>query len=309
MTYLEQLRSHRDARNAIWLQFAQRHAIDPTTVFLFFEDRASQALYMPLVRTHFSAKELRPLPCRNKKDILELHDRISVDGAVNRRTLFFVDRDHDDYISGKQASTHELFVTTWYSVENYIVTREVYLIILRDKLCIDCQVFDINASVETFVLEYERFVSLIRPFMIWTIVHRRQGAVNLANIDLANVFEMSESQPIRKRPHGFRYFKIQSQATGKTVMRDLINTMKSLKFESAKALTRGKFELWFLLAFLRRVKDQVNRSRTRGDRAPLINIDINRETIFALIAEAWGCDPRLSDFLATAAVRFSHHSE
>ncbi len=214
MSYEEKLRGYREARNAVWLQFLQAYARDFRILFLFFEDLASQALYLPVVQRFFPNVKIRSLPCRTKRDVLSLQVRISSDGPMNRRTLFFVDRDHDDFVGTPQTSTQEIFYTTFYSIENYLVTPDVVREILHQKLCVDQAVCDIDAVVANFSRQHKVFLALLRPFMIWAIFHRRTGTVNLGNVNLARIIELDANLRPRKRRSAFLTFRLQSGVSG-----------------------------------------------------------------------------------------------
>jgi hypothetical protein len=173
MSYDDKRRQYRDARNAIWMAYLQAQAKDASLIFLFFEDLASQAIYFPSARRHFGNTPIRPFPCRNKNDVLMLQAQIGQMGNTRRRTLFFVDRDHDDFIGPVQVNTDEIFYTRFYSVENYLVTSGMFECFLSEKICVDQSMCDIVSLRERFDQMHFSFLELIRPFMIWTICLRK----------------------------------------------------------------------------------------------------------------------------------------
>jgi hypothetical protein len=307
MTYEEKLREYRDARNAIWLGFLQAHAKDAGIIFLFFEDRASQALYVPAAKRHFGEIGIRPFPCRNKKDVLRLHEQISESGVKKRRTLFFVDRDHDDFLGAIQTNTDEIFYTSFYSIENYLVTSDMFECVLIQKICVDENVCDVAELVAKFERKHFEFLEKMRPFMIWVIFHRKaRAALNLGNVKMSDLFDIDDEFRVRKRVGAFDAFRKQAGVSeAKVSVREILKLFKSLGDMSSKTLVRGKYEMWFFLRCLDRVRNILRLRASKGERGLFIPLQIDQNSIFSLVGASWNLEPELGRFLSCAYTRFT----
>jgi len=105
-------------------------SFDPDTVVFVFEGVDDKIVYSKWIGRLRPDLRYEPLPCGNKKKALGLHDAVLRDrNGLGRGVYFFVDRDFDDL---QDCQPHEtIFMTDFYSVENYLVSPSVVEEVLK----------------------------------------------------------------------------------------------------------------------------------------------------------------------------------
>jgi hypothetical protein len=154
--------------------------------------------------------------------------------------LFFVDRDHDDYVTGYQQSTGELFVTKFYAVENYAIITVTAERIIMEKMCVDVEKCNVAQVLENFRSQYKQFAKALLPLMAWTIVHRRRGnPVNLGNVLLSNIVDVKTNM-VEKKRDGFAYYRQTLQVVEQAVPVGEVKMMlRELRNVNPKMVIRG----------------------------------------------------------------------
>lgn len=98
-----------------------------------FEGRDDREAYSAWIRRVAGQLSYEPFECGNKKKTLDLFDIVEVDeSGLKGRVFFFVDRDFDD-LQGREVD-ESVFLTTRYSVENYLVDTQTLDDILKVEL-------------------------------------------------------------------------------------------------------------------------------------------------------------------------------
>jgi hypothetical protein len=111
--------------------------------------------------------------------------------------------------------------------------------------------FDFDPVFEHFEQQLKRFHQLVVPIMAWIVCARRSGLrPNLNNIDLNKLFGISDECSIGAAGYRASYL---TTATGVQVpsemWRDVRPTIRALAARAAKEVVKGKFEIWFMVAF------------------------------------------------------------
>lgn len=105
-------------------------SFDRETVVFVFEGVDDKVVYHKWISRLRPELRYEPLPCGNKKKVLGLFKAILRDrSGLGEGVYFFVDRDFDDL---QDCSPHDtVFMTDFYSVENYLVSVEVIEEVLK----------------------------------------------------------------------------------------------------------------------------------------------------------------------------------
>jgi hypothetical protein len=149
-----------------------------------------------------------------------------------------------------------IYVTDLYSIENYLVGRDVVAGLYRDAIRITNVRFQIEPVLDHFDQQLARFHRLAMPIMAWIVTLRRAGLrPNLGNVDPGKLLELTDDCSIRIRPsRRLEYLmRVSGVPSVGEVFRRVRHTCTELKRIQPKRFLRGKFELWFLVQFWKKL--------------------------------------------------------
>ncbi|MBB4571691.1 DUF4435 domain-containing protein [Rhizobium leucaenae] len=122
--YLEEMKDAKDRDAVLKHELVNIRSDLPESVILVFEGDEDKIVYFQWINRINPDFDYEPLPQRGKKKVLNLRDVVLRDkNNLSSGIYFFIDRDFDDL--GGFAAHHNTFITDMYSVENYLVSREV----------------------------------------------------------------------------------------------------------------------------------------------------------------------------------------
>lgn len=132
--------------------------------FICFVEGYDHEYYHGPVTTLLSSDNVF-IKCGGKKNVVKMHAKLSSNVAyANLKTLYFVDRDYDDY-----ELSSDFFITDYYAVENYYCSHSVLDNILQNFCHINiardrerCE--RIHADFDEWA---EKFINATRPFCAW----------------------------------------------------------------------------------------------------------------------------------------------
>lgn len=213
--------------------------------------------------------------CRSKADVYNAFSRIKSEGFKKERVLFFVDKDLSDFLIETWPVDSNIFVTRWYSIENYIVNAKMVEKISRQII----HVYDekkLDAIRKIFDQQYSQFVREMSHVMSWILLARQlQLRPNLQNISLNNLYVIDSSFRFSRRTgitiqSLIRYLQRSTQCNiPSTQLKQRARLRKMLVDGSEpKKFIRGKFDLWFLVSFLEIIKRTYTQTRRSGEQKP-----------------------------------------
>ena len=264
MNFLAELRRSRRSPATAYTEFLSQQS--PTSLHIFVEGDNDSSFYRNFFipyREKFNT--LKFYDCGGKHQVYETRHKIMArkDPPVWSNTmvlLYFVDKDLSDLLQEDHPIGTDIFVTDYYSVENYLVSEEMLEIIWTD-------LFNFYGNSEPefppvrekFQEELQRFYDYIRPVMIW-IIHHKKNRVRFRfhDIKLHELFEVNESLELRCIEGD-----VQSLIAKLDRSCNLMTTTQCLEEEkdilelNPKTYIRGKFEVWFFLQFLKALEKSI----------------------------------------------------
>jgi hypothetical protein len=131
--YLDHLKEARKRPAVLKLRLASLRSEAPDIIVFAFEGDDDKIVYSQWIRRILPALEYEPFPCGGKKEVLQLREVVLRDvSGIGGPIYFFVDRDFDDLPEGC-IDDDTIFMTSRYSVENYLVTAEVLVELLKNE--------------------------------------------------------------------------------------------------------------------------------------------------------------------------------
>ena len=219
-------------------------------VFVFEgdDDKTVYANWFKKCATNLSYANYEPFPCGGKYFVLQLKQVIDRDlNDIGVGVYFFVDRDFDDLQDLVIDET--IFMTDFYSIENYIVTREVLESVLVNEVQCHGEPEIRDRVVALFEEVYQQFLTLTREHNNRLFLARQLkikaeivGNVNrLASVQLSDVTNCNFSLT--------QAIELEREATPEEVA-----TLQPI-FEQldGRIRYRGKFALLFFMKWLQHV--------------------------------------------------------
>lgn len=256
-TLAESLREARRSRVAVLHEFWTLYDPSKARVHAFLEGHEDVAFYSHHIEKRAPrGVELRTYRCDGKRQVYEAFEAIVQRVPDVKGALFFVDKDLDDILGKPWPTDPRIFVTDVYSIENYFVAETVLLRMVRDCVKLTGCAFEELAVAEQFRLAHARFSRLMLPVMAWILVARRMGLrPNLGKLSAEHFIELRADGVVARR-HRVRVAELTRHTgveLGSGSVRRLRDALRELSRNEPKRVIRGKFELWFLVAFYNRL--------------------------------------------------------
>jgi uncharacterized protein DUF4435 len=314
MDLINELRQARSSPRTVLFRLLLDYKPNGGTLHAFFEGQDEESFYVNFLHQYLpSDYKLFMYRCEGKGNVIKVFNGTDRTKFDHRRLLFFMDRDYSDILSDSWPNSDNLYTTDHYSIENYLVTEEMFRRYLRDILHLDGFVDDENALAAHFQEELTRFHSMILIVSAW-IIHVQQLGLrpNLSDIKLANVFAISaELRVNRISPRPRSILALLDSATGLSTpsgsWRSIRATTRRLRSEySPKQYVRGKFELWFMVEFLIRIPRLINRPDIRGSRRVVVHTQLNLSNAIEILGPRVRMPKSLEIFLDHNFARLPH---
>lgn len=150
---------------------------------------------------------------------------------------------------------------------------------------------------------------LFRPIIAWAIAqkkkeqelaiiqNRKQKGLNLNNINLNKVFELdSDLKPLKKK-NAWQNIKKACSFNHKLNIVDFKKQLKKLKNLEPKTYIRGKFELWYLVNYLKKLTNILTTSNQPKSTRAMIKTQLTSENAIEIISGKIAYPKELNKFL------------
>ncbi|MCT7565015.1 DUF4435 domain-containing protein [Aliarcobacter butzleri] len=249
--------------------FAKKYKKDDGYVYYFHEGEEDPYFYDPIIDSILN-KHCISIYCNGKKNVIEAHSLIiNKSEHKNTKCLYFIDKDY----SRNSEVSKDIYITPYYSIENFYVTYNVIKKILEIDFKMDSD--DIDKVIEIYKRLQIEFNEKLTFFNAWLACQNDYRETNKINTRLR----------IDKKVN--KYFKINEVTRQDIISENFelkefdelndISIIKSLYPESQEIdhiqleskknsfgnidnfhkYFRGKFEIKFTKSFLRILKKVV----------------------------------------------------
>lgn len=303
---------------ARYLTLKQNYMPATKDVHVFTEDGDDYEFYRTAINQIFIGYKAFKYFMKGKSNLIELYKLIDWTRYKKSKLLFFADKDYDDILRISQIIQPNFFYTKYYSIENYLVTEEVFSIILDryyfNELTVDLE----NKLLKLFRDSYQQFTIKLRTLTWFILIDRlKSKKAVLEELKLPLLIHFEKMQYFEK--------KLVSQQYYDRIMRSNDNHKKNLirymtlkdifvnkcgatsddyHFENImltrqlikdidqhKNFLRGKYDLWFFLEILKTVDktiESIYNSEsiipTTENPMPRKKLEITAQNIFDLVS-------------------------
>ncbi len=197
MPFLDDLRRSRESPASAFQSYLLQAAKFPGSIHAFFEGDSDSSFYTGFLHSFAGGRDVCPHRCGNKDGVYDTFHRVMTHKPPLGTPLFFVDKDLSDILSETRTSATNIYVTDYYSIENYLVTSDMLRRVLNEIFHFTGTAQDPGPIVEKFASGVEQFHASILPIMAWIVCLRYHGhRPNLNNVKLSRVFLINDELEI-----------------------------------------------------------------------------------------------------------------
>lgn len=172
--YISKLKEARKSPAVLKIRLADLRSRRPNCLVFAFEGDADKAVYFQWVRRVREELSYEPFPCDGKKQVFSFREMLRRDlTGLASRVYFFIDRDFDDLAGHDDGA--DTFMTDQYSVENYLVTKEVLEELLKDEFHCHGEPQVREHLRAEFEKRYSEFLQIIKEVNKRLFIARRLG--------------------------------------------------------------------------------------------------------------------------------------
>jgi hypothetical protein len=288
-----------------YIRFLQEYKLTDKALHLFIEGNDDPSFYTNFIKSIAGKKyELYFYNSKNKDGVYENYNKIDWTTYHKNKVLFFVDKDFSDVLGLNYISDENIFVTKHYSIENYLVNTKILKRILVDLLHIT-DTDTLKGITTTFKQEHKIFCNQMLILTSWIIYHRsKQNNIPLSKINLNHIFSFDQNLKISRNgnPQGMKLYSYLNSKTGNAENSESWKEIKKILnqimlIRKSKIHLRGKFEIWFLIAFINELMESVNSTKARGEQKLKMNINLSKSNAVEILGYRLDIPKDLKTFL------------
>jgi hypothetical protein len=312
MSYVDELRAEAHEAHSVFHEFILALAIVPGDAFFaFYEGEEDASFYSMHIMSKAAPRQLVSFTCDGRTEVLKVNALILQDGRASDRSLFFVDKDHTDIVNpAAPPHTANIFQTSFYSIENYLVSVDVFRQFWVQRLHLSILDPRLNEYIKRFIDMRGFFVKRSRVLMAIVLFgrgidDRPPVKLNLNNVQLDKVVDVDvEANHCSFKGEAGRHFlaatNLKNSGAAPTSWEIRQIYRRHLKGRDGPCFVRGKYELWFfwkvLMGFTRELSDR-DRAKASGCKRATPSWTLSLAGCVEALAGLSPCPPELARFL------------
>lgn len=276
---------------AVCHEFLSRYSRKSHVVYGFVEGKTDRSFYQGFIEDLLPSEwQCELWVAGNKDHVYRIHENIDWTRFSKTRVCFFVDRDLSDLVPEKLTTDKNIFVTDGYSIENDVAKRGTCRRVLEEVFGFSNATHgEVDQLCDMFEEELEKVLVAMVPIMAWILLWRRtKQRANLNAIAMDDLFEVKVGQ-------------VNGVATprGKASVPEYIHEKCGVPFDPGvniaaceaevgkagvyRRFTRGKFLLWFMIAFCRSVHAAAKALCPSLSGPPRMNVTVSSTNAMTLV--------------------------
>jgi hypothetical protein len=302
MNLLDYLRKVAKSETTVYTTFLQQYSKNDNSIHIFHEGKDDPSFYGNMIQNKIKrTQKIFYYQAGNKDKVYEYYQRINWKSYSKKRILFFVDKDFADILKISYPIDTNIFVTKFYSIENYLVNKHLFSRSLRDLIGLNNDNVN-NAITKQFQIGLKTFYEASLTLTAYIIYHRKKkNPLNLQNITIGDVFSIDNSFKVSKKP---KILSTLDRKTGaKTVaafkeLRKIIVLLK--KINNPKNYIRGKFELAYLVNCINKTPDIINVYKKKGKKKYKCCVQLSTSNAIQILAPRIRPPKDVKEFISKA---------
>jgi hypothetical protein len=303
--------------SAACIKILSQYKTNDNTIFCLVEGVEDNSFYRHFFEIYKENIPVKYIVCNGKQNVIDNYNDLDWQFYDKKRILFFIDKDFDDYIERETLNDENVFITDYYSIENYLVDEKILEKFITDN-CLITSESVIQLAVENFKKQHKIFVKQLKMISAWMMYCRKNNfEVCFNDIKMSDLFKIDNDGKLIKKSLStyrskFEYLcdKTQSNHFNITEIRFFYNKIK--EETKPKKYIRGKYELYFMFMYLKYISENVvneisrevkehNKSVRGKDKIvrPKSTIQIKEENVFQVLYNKSKVPIKLKSFLET----------
>lgn len=281
-------------------RFIRSYNKGEANIYLFFEGKDDCAFYMQKIRSLSTRTIASHFECQGKKDLELVCERVLSYIDNKYRAWFFRDKDLDDFLGLTVKKSDVMFVTDYYSVENYLVNESSLRVVWEDLFHKEVADPRWVPFRDLFIENRDKFYFRMTLIMSWFLFKKKRGCeVEFKNIKLNQVFEIDDSGGVRRKKGALEYICQKSGLDSNffELLEARRVARKELQSAEPQRYIRGKFDIWFFVKYVNFFKNLVNAFEKKGESGIKPRVDISSSTAIDLLGGRVACPPSLTRFI------------
>ncbi|GGK71815.1 DUF4435 domain-containing protein [Rufibacter glacialis] len=302
---IDELREESVSGVVAYAEFAESFNKNSTeSMYCFFEGDDDYDYYRARIHSHAKQKIILDFNCGGKDYLLKAYSLIK-DKPVyaNATTAYFIDQDFDCYINNP-----DIYITPCYSIENFYSDVESFKSILKSRFKIPRDSNDMEICLQLYLNTIDKFHDKVLFLNSWLSCYadlRNQGVVNkrlfiekktkklfddIVHVNVEDVKDFTEF-------NNFLSLKALFDNNEDVKEEVFLKKVEQYKYVDKSKVFRGKFELRFLISFLKRLNELIgNKAKTICSKAYASTMPFN-EPYLTLLSGFAITPPCLIDYL------------
>lgn len=301
MSFINALKESMNEEVVIIHDFMISYSTKNNVLHAFFEGKTDSSFYISFLRRFMPDNwHLKTYICKNKNSVYYYFNQLSQKHTIQQPLLFFVDKDIDNLIACPRPVDYRIYVTDYYSIENYIVTSESIEQLWSEIYSQPLGTKNSSTLIETFEKGLLIAQSIMIDIMAWFLMYTRAGVKpDLYKILIMDYLHINKDLEVRRTIETDDFFQLLDRNFILDKIDDVnikINRCKEeLLLFNPKEVIKGHLEMDFFFSFINELKTTI-KVETKNKIKP--KIEITRSNIVDILGPRVSIPESLSIFLS-----------
>ncbi len=302
------------------IEIKQQYDFNKKTLHVFVEDENDFEFYKKSIEYIYRDYNIISYPKKGKKNVLASYDILDWNLYNKSRILFFVDKDYEDFLGKNSKIDRNIFVTKYYSIENYISCKKTFKYVLEEIYKIKSEAI-VNELLEKFKISYEKFEEYLLYLTAIILIYRKKEIhMELNELKMDDFFVIKKLElTLMKYRQEKKFIEIKRSKLCSNYEKEIIKNIKTAELlkktnadlthisyktiienirklkliKEGRCYIRGKYHLWFFLKCVNNIvsiKDVINSkideiNKINGNEIKKINLAIvlNESNVFDIL--------------------------
>ncbi len=296
MTYLEQLRNFRTSNRATELKLSQFIPLSDIGGILVVEGEEDSQLYTNAFYSFVVDEQIKVIICNGKGGVLGLRDYYNSKFSNDHKTLFFIDRDHDNFL-GIDNTGNKTYITDNYSIEWDVCTEEILFTLIKRHYTLNEQDPVYGTARKKFKIIYKQWLCYTRPFMQAVVATRRNG--ELLDLGKTRVLDLCwfEDGVLKSTDTSIEDLLTNSGCTNCPEDKELSHCAAEFYDIDDRKYIRGKLVLQLFCEFFKNLKVICENQQKNDGNDLVTSVQIGKNNYFQYILDDWTVPESLREFI------------
>lgn len=282
---------------AVYQKFILDYSEHSNTLFYFVEGK-DFCYYNPRIIEHCKGYDIMHYICGGKEHVIGVNKLIkkNVKCTDSNRILYFIDKDYGLNID---TISKEIYVTDFYSIENYYLNRETVKRILTEFMEIDVHTENFHKAMDFYEKSFDAysiFGKSLNAFIYTVRMFEKENCIKRTDFNQKRFNSFLSNNSIENysfNEYTFEQYKAFFNVSLEIEEEQYISNLSKFS-KTDHSNYRGKYELAFLNSYLKLIKSNINSETNGFKKCNLCSIDFNCETMklftnYAMTTESLIC--------------------